>query len=557
MRSAIGGLVLFPWLLAAQAVSGSNATFEVSGEVLDADSREPVAMATVTIVDVAAAIAGRAEPLATSTDSAGAFRFSHLPGGGYNVDCDRSGYVHAFRAMQRSLQSVSPGGKAGNVHVTLYLRREVIIEGTILDTDGQRIAGGIRAFRLEPDQGRLVPVEDRGTIEIGPGIDKTGRFRLAGLQPGRYFLAFVPNRFRGMDYPLTVYPDSPDAAGGQTLEMPPGTERHVDFRIQRIPTYTVSGKVPTTDNRSVLSICSLASSGLPIREDWGGVSNTRDLSFRHTHIPAGDYVVEAQWNEGTKTVYAAKRVTVTGQDVEGIVLEPSPPRSLRATFKNDSSTDAGNAVRYHPVDLVGPDRTVQMESKPDGTLFVEHLSAGRYQVRVDPQRPSSVESIRQGGHDVLSEGILAADSALEPLEIVVRTGSATVLGSVEVPGANLDEGIMVAFFREAGGSLVLQGGAAAPAPLRFRQRSERFPAALNPMAAADDLKEFRVEGLPAGDYLVFAWLDDSGAPNELPYNTPEFLKRFGWAAERIKIGESETQRVTVRNLLPWNAFGLF
>jgi hypothetical protein len=74
--------------------------------------------------------------------------------------------------------------------------------------------------------------------------------------------------------------------------------------------------------------------------------------------------------------------------------------------------------------------------------------------------------------------------------------------------------------------------------------------------APDASNDFHVEGLPAGDYLAFAWLADFGVANEIPFNTPEFLKRFGWCMERIRIGESETLLLTVRNVLPWDAFEL-
>jgi len=197
-----------------------------------------------------------------------------------------------------------------------------------------------------------------------------------------------------------------------------------------------------------------------------------------------------------------------------------------------------------------------MNSNPDGTFFFDQLSAGRYQVRVDTNGATFVRSIRQAGHDVPADGMLVGDTELEPLEIVISAGSATVQGSVELPGANLDEGVDVAFPREAGGSLVLQREMFAVLPKAFRQRNETPATALNSAVTANRFTEVHAEGMPAGDYLVFAWLGDFGVAKDLPYNTPEFLKRFGWAGEGISIGESETRRLTIRNALPWDAFGL-
>jgi len=118
-----------------------------------------------------------------------------------------------------------------------------------------------------------------------------------------------------------------------------------------------------------------------------------------------------------------------------------------------------------------------MNSNPDGTFFFDHLSAGRYQVRVDTNGATFVRSIRQAGHDVPADGMLVGDSELEPLEIVISAGSATVQGSVALPGANLDEGVDVAFPREAGGSLVCSARClpCSPRPSASEMRRLRRP----------------------------------------------------------------------------------
>jgi hypothetical protein len=431
-----------------------------------------------------------------------------------------------------------------------------VISGVLSDPSGQEIAGNLRVFRLEVEDGWPAPVAIMAAVTEQPGANRSRFFRIGGLQPGRYLVAFFPNRYWGQDYPLVVYPNSPDVTGGQILEMPAGSERYLDFRVPRIQTYTVRGKVPTTDKAYFPWIERLTESGLPTRESFGGMYNTVDFTFQHTHIPPGDYVVGARWTEGGTMVYGAKRITVPGPEIEGVVLERTPaPNTLRGVLTMDSSS-ASKFTGGVLVQLVAGGVPTTRMSKPDGSFFFDYIPSGRYYVKVETRGASFVKSVQLAGRELPPEGMVIGYRAPEPLEILIGAGTATVNGTLDIPGINLDAGLMIGFLRNCGHSWMLQRTVAAITPLRYRRQSERRTGLTLQPDVEHGLGDFHVEGLPAGDYLVYAWLADSGMANELPYNTPEFQKHYGSAAEKITVAESAAVKLTVHYVLPWEAFGL-
>jgi hypothetical protein len=72
--------------------------------------------------------------------------------------------------------------------------------------------------------------------------------------------------------------------------------------------------------------------------------------------------------------------------------------------------------------------------------------------------------------------------------------------------------------------------------------------------AADSKRRTQVAGLPPGDYVVFAWTQESGEVSQLPYNTQEFFTRYGSFGEYLSLAESGKASITVHRLLPKEAF---
>ncbi|MGH9660968.1 MAG: carboxypeptidase-like regulatory domain-containing protein, partial [Bryobacteraceae bacterium] len=145
---------------------------------------------------------------------------------------------------------------------------------------------------------------------------------------------------------------------------------------------------------------------------------------------------------------------------------------------------------------------------------------GNYEVMVTGLPPGFyVKSIHRGDEDVLAGGLALAESSA-PLEIVVSAAGARV------------DGVVVNAKNEpaAGASVVL--APVTPQPNRRDQYRS---------AAADQLGRFALQGIPPGDYRLFAVEDlETGA-----HQDPEFLKPFDNVAEKLRLAENarETRQI--------------
>src|SRR5437899_7318536 len=89
----------------------------------------------------------------------------------------------------------------------------------------------------------------------GDRSDEDGKYRIAGLPPGRYYVAVRSGNFnrgvataqarqRNESYPLlTYYPGTPDLAAAGAVNLAPGQQIEVPFALALTPAYKLSGTV--------------------------------------------------------------------------------------------------------------------------------------------------------------------------------------------------------------------------------------------------------------------------------------------------------------------------
>ncbi len=134
-----------------------------SGHVVD-EVGSPVPGATVR-----AQVDGLFEPLSASGDEDGAFRFDALPG--------RSARLLVEAAGCRQIEPATVSYDAGSpAPVVLEVVRAGALIGRVLDPAGR----GFTDVRVEAESG------DGATSSAVGRTDRNGRFRIAGLPPGRY-----------------------------------------------------------------------------------------------------------------------------------------------------------------------------------------------------------------------------------------------------------------------------------------------------------------------------------------------------------------------------------
>jgi hypothetical protein len=176
------------------------------GQVVDADTGQPIADATVTLTGRPAPARGRATPapasaslfdlmLARGGTSAervvsagnGRFVFRGLPASMYTLRAEAPGYVDNPTALRvaGAVAFVEVREKQSSASATLRLWRQAVITGTVLDEAGEPVIGAnVRAYRRV--------ISRFGQLSYDPPdsatSDDRGRYRLSRLDPGDYLI---------------------------------------------------------------------------------------------------------------------------------------------------------------------------------------------------------------------------------------------------------------------------------------------------------------------------------------------------------------------------------
>jgi len=503
--------------MAAQTALQPPAAYEVVGHLLDADTREPIARARVNFRWNGS---GQLRDIALLTDSAGSFRVSNLPTGVMSVTYERSGYL----ALNRN-GPINVMGPRSVIEFTRVLRKQVVIEGSLASQNGTSLRSAtLSALRLRVVDGRWQPV-----LASSATTDAEGRFRLAGLPAGRYYLAINPvSEASRTAYPAVFYPHATRLVNAHVFDLSSGQEEHLEIRLQGEPGRRVNGTLDVDSNSLACNLLPDLDSLRITQSSVGCSVDPKTHSFTIPNVPAGTYRFEAYWSDGQGHT-ATKTITVSDRDVDGLVVTASADRKLRGTVL----LDAAPAPKM-PVRLTASWSTTFASSEPDGTFVMPELLSGLFRVQVDKPDNICVQSIYQGSREVLQYGALIADQDPDPLQISLSSHCGVIAGAIDALDATPMRPVSVAFFRQVDGDLIFDTQALSGqngGPSKFISRS-----------------------LTPGQYVVFGWASESGSFTQLPYADPEFLREFGSLGVPVTVRADEKVSITLQHLLPGSAF---
>ena len=185
MALVLAGAIGWPAMDAQQAPSqpASVGTGMIAGRVVDADTRQPLHGAVVTLAAIGAPTGPggpRPAPIRpVKTDSQGRFVFPGLVDGGYASLVQLEGY-----AAYIATQSTTLANGASVTNLVLSLTRLGTISGTVRDDAGDPVVGvEVLAFRRTTFQGRPPVFSSAGRYRT----DDRGLYRLTNLPPGEYY----------------------------------------------------------------------------------------------------------------------------------------------------------------------------------------------------------------------------------------------------------------------------------------------------------------------------------------------------------------------------------
>jgi protocatechuate 3,4-dioxygenase beta subunit len=299
-----------------KAPAPANSLGQISGHVYRGNSSEPVSKAQVSLTatqqETYEAAGGQR---IVRTDADGAFAFTDLPPGDYQIGVSHNGYaqftwVQSERNIKRPLRddrliSLQTGQKIEDL--ALRLHPAGIIAGQVTDEDHDPVTR-LEVWVLAVD---YVRGGHRKIDLAGKAVtDDLGDFRVADLPPGPYYVraggltvgemdavALKQGPAGGLQYRDTYYPGTTSIDDAQALQVSGDGTSEVQFTVPWQRTYSISGKVllGSTSAKLVEQVewKERDEEGFVFSASGDTAEVSPDGSFKIPHMPPGYYTLSA------------------------------------------------------------------------------------------------------------------------------------------------------------------------------------------------------------------------------------------------------------------------
>jgi hypothetical protein len=446
----------------------------------------------------------------TKTDSSGRYRFVGLSPGRFTVSPRALAYVvpmdtaPGMPVMPGKIVQVSEGEQVENLDFTLL--KGGVITGTITDELDRPIIAQRVQLRRFTTTTQTVPVTGPGNFNMFE-TDDYGRYRLYGLQAGRYLLSAgevgdtgiigQAGRVRRQTY----YPGVREQKDAKVLELSEGGEvTDIDIKLPKAEKlYEVRGRViDASTNKPVIGM-SLVHGYLNKAQTQitgAGGAGARGLTtnelgeFSIQGVGAGKYAVML-YNPNSEYYGDPLVFEVTDHNVEGLELKALRGSSISGVIVMEGTNDPAllksvsvSAIALSPPgSLQAPTFGVgRSTSNPDGTFQVSGLRPGKNTVRAGTlgEMLLVLARIERDGVEI-REFEIAAGEHLTGFKIVMAYGAGVIRGQVNIVEGTLPSGLLFT------AALVRPGGTE---PLR------------GPATTVDVRGKFVLKGILPGEYEV-------------------------------------------------------
>lgn len=503
----------------AQAISGNQQTYSISGTVVNSATGEGVPRAMVRTN-------GSVQRNAFS-DSEGRFQFDGLPAGQVTVTAQKPGFFTDQDVNGPASNWILIGTNSGGITVRLVPQSAIF--GRVTDSIGQPIEHmPLRLTARTIHEGRK-RWEPRGMTET----DEDGHYRFAGLMPGTYYLAAGPREGelqllaagekQKIGFPHTYYPGVPDLASAAPIQLASGAQGEADFSLAAVPVYQVTGTVSGHTPEQGVGFQVLTPSGDEVSMPTN--FNMETGGFTLEDVPAGSYLLRALSQMSLQPMRAETRIAVAS-NLDGIRMTLSPAVSIPIVVRMDAHASSGGSspagysrrppvsVHLIPQDLSAAELFSTAEPNGSGILL-QNIDFGAYTVDVKAQPPWYVQSATYGQSNVLYDDISIAPGQGYSMDIVLRDDGASISGTLKSSGGTPQHATIVILPQPATklGARTLQG----------------------------ITDTFSLSGLAPGEYLVFAFDHVEG----MEYSNPDVMDAYASQAAHVTLTASQQAQVQV------------
>lgn len=534
----------------------------VQGRVTNSQTGEPLKKVLLRLTrvggnapgTVGAIHAAGAQGYAGSSEADGSFRFEGIEPGEYTLFAERTGYLETHYGARNprapgKILTLTPAQQLSELNVALT--RQAVIAGKVLDEDGDPTPDvTVQVLTTRWIRGKL-----RYMPSGGSSTNDLGEFRIGHLGPGKYYLFAEQQGGWAMREPQapatpgkpdtrpvrTFYPDAVTRASATPIEIRPGQDAlGMDIRLHTAATYHVRGKIAGAlpEGESDHLAISLTQRDEEAMFFFGGQSNIqKDLTFDVPGMAPGAYTLTIFKMGGPIRPLARLPVDIGAADLNGLAVNIVPPVSLHGQVRLEATPSVNNPpvnVSNVRVSLSPMDRGAffgGMESgqvKPDGSFTIENVSPGKYFVRASrPGNGTYLKAIRFGQEDVLGKELDLSQGSSGELDILFRSGSAEVDGTVNTPAANTPANFQDVVPQTTAVSIILVPEVLDPDGSGIRQSS------------TDGSGAFSMKQIPPGRYRAYAF---EQVQSEEVQN-PDLLRQLQSKGVEVELRENDKKQI--------------
>ena len=519
--------------------------------------------------------AGNNTKLLGVSDSSGQFIIRDVSPGTYTVTVEREGYfggtVNSSSKITATSSAVVTPGRTTAVAISMIAG--ATISGRVLNEGVPQVGATVQAFSVNYHNGYQV---------LQPAVSKTtddrGDYRLFFLPPGEYLVAASSRQagrmtLSGTGPPAansanqlarTFYPNTIDGAEALPLRVR-GSEEipRIDISIRTEKTFKVSGRIVSYIPREALrdqatplrtgAVSDLVSAEVAFAlhdpdspDDLGG----RTIGMVQLSPSGSAFIGEFEvggvlpgsydWRASVQEIpadgvlqpsTAINPIEVRSTDVSGLVLEIYPTVPVTGTVTIDGNPPGSTPVRvWLQVEGASAKRPgyqqiasrIATANAQDGKFSIPGIQTGRFRLMPGAGLPPDlyIEDIRQSGQSVFDVGFVVGREAPPPLQVLLRSGAATIEGTVYDTSKKPVSGATVGLIP----------------PVSSRGNRARYQTAIS-----DATGHFLIRNVIPGEYQIFAWPD---IPDGAYFNA-RFLSRYEDRARTVQVGRTSTTTVDV------------
>ena len=444
-RVFLTALVLAGALLSQRSVDLAS----ISGNVLGPKGK-PVRKATVMLTPLdRAPNAGPAErPYGALSDAAGHYSFDGVKPGRYSIRVEHSGYLPgSFRPEKSGMPLTLRAGERKD-GVNIEMVQESSISGTVLDDDGDPVAGArVTAFRRTYAADGQVRYMQSGVT----ATDDSGSYKTGSLIPGKYLIRAVPRQVEPVrlagappgkpDEALvsTLYPGTTDLNTAEVILVSGGEQLlHRNISLRRSALFHVRGQIllppvaspPQAHVQPVFVALNPAENGMG---EVTGSALAPDGSFDIRGVSPGSYALAVRRNSDRTGPLAIQHVDVGAADVNGVIPVPVARADLKGTVDPGKLPAQQRQVSLSPFDSAGISGPVMpVPVSADGSFTIPQIPLAQYRVAVTPLPPAAyVRSLRMGDEERMGIGIDLRQGIAAPLRITLGDDATQLKGTVK------------------------------------------------------------------------------------------------------------------------------